>query len=179
MVTRKLFGKFRESLSKRLESLEGPPTDRIQINSQVDALARRIEDACRTSFPVSRRDLWPKPWWTDSLNEKKRNCYRARKAYQKAKSRTTKAEQREKYRKARSTYTQAVIQAKRVSWAQFVKEEGARDVWKVVRSIRRFDELPQPIATTTIQMADQTWEEVADKWLDHFIMKDDIENDTE
>ena len=97
------------------------------------------------------------------MNEKKKDCYRARKAYQRARTRTTEVRERVKYREARRMYTQVIVQAKRSSLAQFVKEEGTRDVWKVVRTVRRFEELPRPITTATAQMVSHTWEEVADK----------------
>ena len=111
--------------------------------------------------------------------DEKKDCYRARKAYQRARTRTTEARERVKYREARRMYIQAIVQAKRSSWEQFVREEGTRDDWKVVRSVRRFEELPRQIATATVQMVSHTWEKVADKWLDHFIKKDDIGEDTE
>ena len=84
----------------------------------------------------------------------------------------TKTRDLNKYKEARKAYTEAIAQAKIASLKRFVEENGAGNVWKVVQAIKKQDELPRPIATTMVQVQSQTWEAVADGWLDHFLRTD-------
>jgi len=178
LVTNKKFDKLRKELEKSMRVLATPPTNKDEINKQTEELTVAIQTACRNTFSP-RKNTRNKPWWNSSLDKKKKACYHARRAYQRAETQTTKVREHDKYKEARKAYTEAIVQAKRESWKRFVEGEGTGDVWRVVQAVKKLDDLPRPIATTTTQMQTQTWEAVADGWLDHFLKTDEENEDTD
>ena len=118
------------------------------------------------------------PWWSEKLDELKRECYKARKQHQRAKTQSSKLAKRALFLQARGTYIQAVSQAKHESWHKFVNEQSEENIWKTVKIFRNKHH-PRRLMTTSTMHGTMTWEEAVDHLLNHFFQRDAAGDDTE
>jgi hypothetical protein len=128
---------FQENLAIRL--LEIPPPQRLQSEEQFQEAAENltavIQDTIRTRVPENKPCPFSKRWWNNDLSRQKtmlkklsRLAYRFRAL--------PNHETHTELRAARNKYGEAILDAKRQHWEEFLENAAEQDLWTANKYLR-------------------------------------------
>lgn len=116
-----------------LDSTDIPPVDGAQSGAQI--LSQILEDACNSCMPRGKYSWGKKPtyWWTKEIDELRKLCLKARRAY-KRKSRRERQEEIEElrvaYKEARRNLKSAIRVSKKNCWKELCAQVD-NDPWGI------------------------------------------------
>jgi exonuclease III len=121
---------FQENLAIRL--LEIPPpqpiTSEQQFREAAEGLTAVIQDTIRTRVPENKPCPFSKRWWNNDLSRQKTDIKKLSRLAYKFRALPDHASHTE-LRKARNAYGEAIIEAKREHWEEFLENAAEQDLW--------------------------------------------------
>ena len=121
---------FQENLASRL--LEIPPPQPLTTNQQfqqaAEDLTAAIQDTIRTRVPENKQCPFSKRWWNGDLSRQRTALKKLSRLAYKFRALPDHASHAE-LRKARNAYGEAIIEAKRQHWEDFLENAVEQDLW--------------------------------------------------
>ena len=128
---------FQENLAIRLLEIPAPQPLRTdqQFQEAAENLTAVLQDTIRTRVPVNKPCPFSKRWWNNDLSRKKTNMKKLSRLAYRYRA-LTDHESHLELRKARNEYGEAIIEAKRRHWEEFLENAAEQDLWTANRYFR-------------------------------------------
>lgn len=121
---------FQENLAIRL--LEIPPPQPItteqQFREAAEDLTAVLQDTIRTRIPENKPCPFSKRWWNNDLSRQKTEIKKLSRLAYRFRTLPDHASHTE-LRKARNMYGEAIVEAKREHWEEFLENAAEQDLW--------------------------------------------------
>jgi endonuclease/exonuclease/phosphatase family metal-dependent hydrolase len=121
---------FQENLTIRLQEIPPPQpiTTEQQFREAAEGLTAVIQDTIRTRVPENRPCPFSKRWWNNDLSRKKTEIKKLSRLAYKFRTLPDHASHAE-LRKVRNAYGEAIVDAKRGHWEDFLENAAEQDLW--------------------------------------------------
>ena len=116
-------------LGNSLDILVSEDTNIQLLDSIANEFTEVILVAARASIPLRKLGGRPKPWWSPELKELRKEMLKAQRALKKDYKSYSLVQA---YLQARNSYFQAIKQAKRDHWNNFLEKEDPKSIFKAM-----------------------------------------------
>jgi ribonuclease HI len=96
------------------------------LDSAASELTQAITEAANASIPTSKPGARPKPWWNDELRDLRKDMIHKQRSF------SQDPDSREEYLQSKNKYFQAIKQAKRTHWNNFLEKEDPQSIYKAL-----------------------------------------------
>jgi ribonuclease HI/endonuclease/exonuclease/phosphatase family metal-dependent hydrolase len=128
---------FRKELRKKLVTIPNPPVinSPAQLHAVTDQITKAIQSAIEENIPKSKPRPDAKRWWNGDLRKKRKELNRLRAASYRFRA-IADHPSHEALRNGSSQYGEAIVQAKRQHWTNYLEEITAADIWTANKFIK-------------------------------------------
>ena len=129
--------KFREKLRQKLSQTPAPPqiNDIEQLTATTDQLTLAIQETTQETVQKSKPRPDAKRWWNSDLKKLKKDLNRLRSISYRNRALANHPSHQELKQKS-NAYGEAIVQAKRQHWTNYLEEMTATDIWTANRFIK-------------------------------------------
>jgi hypothetical protein len=129
--------KFRQKLKTKLPALQGPPNIINQeiLTTEADQLTQALQEAILEVIPKTKQRPDAKRWWNGDLRMRRKELNRLRADSYRFRA-IADHPSHEEHRVKSSAYGDAIIQAKRQHWADYLEDMTSADIWTANKFIR-------------------------------------------
>ena len=128
---------YRKNLQLKLRRIRNEPaiTNEEQLNKAAKILTKALQETTKEVVKLSRPKLDTKRWWNNDLKKTKKELNRLRSKSYSYRTLTHHPSHRELKTKNRE-YREAIIQAKRTHWTNYLEEMTANEMWTANKYIK-------------------------------------------